>query len=223
MAAIHQISSDFAPISTLPPAQAQVVAALAKGQTITAAAAEAGIHRTTIHHWLRTEPDFKTAVETAQREHISSLNDEMRALSALALAALRSLLEDPSTPPSIRLKAALAVLQRENLPNKTWSLSPSASNRPNTRMSSTTWRKSYRLKAIQKTSQAGQDQAANRPPRETEPAPRAVHHLTYPYRPPFARSAPCPCGSGLNYKRCCGAASPGVFILPKPRNATTSA
>src|SRR5579864_4073459 len=118
MAAIHQISSDFAEISTapLPPTQAQVVAALAKGQTITAAATGAGIHRTTIHHWLRTEPDFKTAVESAQRDYMSSLSDEMRELSALALAALRSLLEDPATPPSIRLKAALASNARPSPP-----------------------------------------------------------------------------------------------------------
>jgi hypothetical protein len=27
----------------------------------------------------------------------------------------------------------------------------------------------------------------------------------------IARIAPCPCGSGLKYKSCCGAASPGKF------------
>ena len=190
MAAIHQISSDIAEISTapLPPTQAQVVAALAKGQTITAAAARAGIHRTTIHHWLRTEPDFKTAVETAQRDYVSSLSDEMRELSALALASLRSLLEDPATPPSIRLKAALAVLQRENLPNKTWSLP-----KPET---------------LAESEAAGQKPA---------PAPEPIQHPTSDIQhPPFPRSAPCPCGSGLKYKRCCGAGAPGVL---GPRDA----
>src|SRR5579862_4176446 len=124
MAAIHHISSDFDPISaaTLPPVQAQVVAALAQGQTITAAALEAKIHRTTIHHWMRTEPDFQAAVETAQREYAAELRDEMRALSARALATLRSLLDDPSAPPSVRLRAALAVLQRPKFPDHGWNL-----------------------------------------------------------------------------------------------------
>jgi uncharacterized protein YecA (UPF0149 family) len=31
---------------------------------------------------------------------------------------------------------------------------------------------------------------------------------------PIARSAPCPCGSGIKYKRCCGAASTGKFTPP---------
>ena len=120
MAAIHHNSSDFAGISNaaLPPIQAQVIAALAKGQTITAAAREAGIHRTTIHHWLRTEPEFKTAVEDAQSQYIATLNDEMRELSANALATLRALLDDPTAPPAIRLRAALAVLERPKFPNQ---------------------------------------------------------------------------------------------------------
>ena len=120
MAAIHQISS--LSTATLTPTQAQVVAALAQGHTVTAAAREAGIHRTTIHDWLRTEPDFKTAVEDAQSEYAATLNDDLRELSALALATLRSLLEDPTTPPSIRLRASLAVLQRPQFPKQGWSL-----------------------------------------------------------------------------------------------------
>jgi hypothetical protein len=174
MAAIHQISSDFAPIypATLTPIQAQVVAALAKGQTITAAAREAGIHRTTIHHWHRTEPAFKTAVEGAQSEYVAALNDEMRELSASALSTLRSLLADPAAPPAIRLRAALAVLQRPKFPDQGWSLPA-------------------RIEALEKP--------ATKP--EAEPSgpqnpPSTTPHLPY-------RSAPCPCGSGLKYKRCC--------------------
>jgi DNA-binding NarL/FixJ family response regulator len=67
-AAIQQNSSLLAPIANadLSPAQAEVIAALAQGHTVTAAARDAGIHRTTIHHWLRHEPAFKAAVQTAQ-------------------------------------------------------------------------------------------------------------------------------------------------------------
>src|SRR5258705_13914445 len=69
MAAVLHNSSLFEPISnpTLPPAQAQVIAALAQGRSVTAAALEAGIHRTTIHNWLPPEPAFKAAGGNAQR------------------------------------------------------------------------------------------------------------------------------------------------------------
>src|SRR5437762_2107593 len=111
---IHHNSSHFGSISTdnLSPAQAQVVAALAQGQTVSAAARVAGVHRTTIHHWVRTTPDFQAAVETAQADHAAEQNDAWRELAALAVNALHDLLQDPTTPPAIRLKTALAVLQR---------------------------------------------------------------------------------------------------------------
>lgn len=58
---IHRNSSDFDQISnaSLSPVQAQVVTALARGDTVTAAACQAGIHRTTIHHWFETSPNSK--------------------------------------------------------------------------------------------------------------------------------------------------------------------
>jgi hypothetical protein len=46
----------------------------------------------------------------------------MRDLAALALATLRALLEDPKTPPTVRLKTALAVLQRPHFPDRGWHL-----------------------------------------------------------------------------------------------------
>ena len=122
--AIHQISSDFAPISNdnLSPAQSQVVAALAQGDTVTVAAKKAGIHRTTIHNWFRNEPEFKAAVENAKSEYVASLNDEMRDLAAIALKTLHNLLEDPNTPGFVRLKTALAVLERPKFPDPGWQL-----------------------------------------------------------------------------------------------------
>ena len=72
---IHHNSSHFASISdaNLTPAQAKVIKSLARGQTVTAAAEDAGVHRTTIHHWIRTEPAFKIAVETAQSEYAAEV------------------------------------------------------------------------------------------------------------------------------------------------------
>ena len=109
-------SSTTAP-ANLSPAQAQVIAALAQGRTVTAAAQDAGLHRNTIYNWFH-DPAFQTAADEAQREYITTLSDGMRDLAALAVETLRSLLEDPKTPPAVRLRAALAVLQRPHFPNR---------------------------------------------------------------------------------------------------------
>jgi hypothetical protein len=203
MSAIHHISSDLAPISdaTLTPTQAQVIAALAKGQTITAAAREAGIHRTTIHHWLRIEPDFNTAVENAQHEYVATLNDEMRELSALALATLRSQLEDPATPPSVRLRAALAVLNRPKFPKQGWAL-PERLESPQQQHALDTLaaiEADYRAMRLEEAIQGSAARV------ETPTEPSAAQQAAPDRQPPPSRCSPCPCGSGRKYKRCCGA------------------
>ena len=103
------------------PVQAQVIAALAQGRTVTAAAQEAGLHRNTIYNWYH-EPAFKIAVEEAQSEYVAILTDGMRDLATLALDTLRNLLEDPKTPASVRLRAALSILERPHFPNRGWHL-----------------------------------------------------------------------------------------------------
>jgi hypothetical protein len=123
-AAVHHNSSEFDTIPTAPlsPVQAQVIAALAQGRTITDAARDAGLHRTTIHHWFRTEPTFNTAFQGAQREYVETLQDGMRDLAARAVETLRNLLDDPETPPAVRLRTALAILQRPHFPQQGWHL-----------------------------------------------------------------------------------------------------
>src|SRR6266404_5625155 len=122
--AIHQNSSHFEVISDagLSPVQAQVIEALAQGQTVSAAAEKAGIHRTTIHNWIRNQPQFKAAVQTAQSEYAAEVNDSIHELAAHALLTLHDLLRDPATPHAIRLKTALAILQRPHAPNPGWNL-----------------------------------------------------------------------------------------------------
>src|SRR6185436_10826643 len=122
--ALEQNSTHTTLISsvTLSPKQLQVAVALAQGHTVSAAAREAGVHRGTIYQWIRTEPEFKAAAGAAKREYVAKLNDDLRELSAHALDTLRSLLDDPATPHIVRLKAALAVLERPQFPEQGWSL-----------------------------------------------------------------------------------------------------
>src|SRR5262249_6584511 len=108
-------------LATLSPVQTQVIAALAQGRTITAAAAEAGIHRNTIHNWLH-EPAFQSAFDQAQCDYSETLSDLMHERAARALETLRETLNTPKASPSVRTKAALAILQRPHFPKPGWHL-----------------------------------------------------------------------------------------------------
>lgn len=115
-------ASNCAAPSALTPIQAQVVLALAQGTTITASAAASNLHRTTIYKWLNTQKEFEEAVRQARADYILTLRDELRDLSGTALATLRFLLTDAQTPPAVRMRVALAILERPQFPHPSWSL-----------------------------------------------------------------------------------------------------
>ena len=175
-------SSHFAPTpdTSLSPTQAQVAAALAQGLSVSAAGRQAGVHRTTIHHWFRAEPQFEAAVQNASREYIAALNDDLRDLSANALKTLKDLLEAPDIPPAVRLKAALAVLQRPQFPQPGWHL-PERIESPAQQL------------VVDGVSEMAAYDRVRRAAGAAQP------------NPAIARCSPCPCGSGRKYKRCCGA------------------
>jgi hypothetical protein len=183
--------SGTTPLANLSPAQAQVVAALAQGRTVTAAAQDAGLHRNTIYNWLN-EPQFKTAVDEAQREYVAILSDGMRDLAALALGTLRTLLEDPNTPPAVRLKTALAILQRPHFPQPGWHL-PERIEDPREQ------------RVVDGLAEIKADYDAMR---MTDAMEASEKRKKPAEAPPIARNAPCPCGSGLKHKRCCGNGRP---------------
>jgi Helix-turn-helix domain len=122
--AIHRIPTDSDTISNvhLSAVQIQVVTALAQGHSVTAAARQAGVHRDTIYHWLANQPEFETAVENARSEYAAVLSDGMRDLATRALETLHDLLDNPTTPAGVRLRTALAILQRPHLPEQGWRL-----------------------------------------------------------------------------------------------------
>jgi transposase-like protein len=78
--------------STLSPAQAQVIAALAAGESITGAARAAGVHRSTIHNWLREGQQFRFEFDTIRQETVEFLRNRLAGLEVAALAALKSLI-----------------------------------------------------------------------------------------------------------------------------------
>jgi transposase-like protein len=179
--------------STLSPAQAQVVAALAAGQSITEAARAAGVHRSTIHNWLREGQQFRFEFDTIRQETVEFLRDQLAGLEVAALAALKSLIEDANTPASVRLKAALAVLQRPQFPNQTWSL-PERIETP----------RDEKLVDEFAVAMADARMSEKNPLAMPLTIPREIHGTGTS----VARNAPCPCGSGDKHKRCCGKNAP---------------
>jgi AcrR family transcriptional regulator len=227
-AAVHHNSSEFDTIPTAPlsPVQAQVIAALAQGRTITDAARDAGLHRTTIHHWFRTEPTFNTAFQGAQREYVETLQDGMRDLAARAVETLRNLLDDPKTPPAVRLRTALAILQRPHFPAQGWHL-PERIETPREQQVVDTLAEIKADYDTMRMTEAMQARAVGQvPDLPKQPVAISAGDSITPSvsagatsSQPIARCAPCPCGSGNKYKRCCGVASAGKFSPPTSQRA----
>ena len=182
-AAVHHISPTSPPfeVGNLSPIQVQVIAALAEGRSVVRTAAAVGIHRSTIHNWMRTSKEFRDAVNQARDHFFECVNEQLNELSAAALDTLRQLLTSPDTPPSLRLHAALAVLERPGHRDPGWQVPLPVG-------------------------------------KVMEPRPELAVRASVPEVSASApRNAPCPCGSGLKYKYCCGSplgASLGKLTAP---------
>jgi AcrR family transcriptional regulator len=97
--------------STLATEQAEVIASLVSGATVTAATKAAGVGRSTFYLWMKSDADFVAELNRAQKERETAVRAQLDSLADAALDALREML-DPDTPPAVRLKAALQILAR---------------------------------------------------------------------------------------------------------------
>ncbi len=86
-----------------------LVLALARGQTVTAAATEAGISRSAAQRHL-ADPEFKEQVAAFRADIFSSASGQLAATLTEAIEALRGLLRSESE--AIRLRAASAVIEQ---------------------------------------------------------------------------------------------------------------
>jgi hypothetical protein len=181
------------PFDGLAPLQAQVAAALASGATVSAVAAQTDVHRSTIHNWLK-EPAFRQAVDQARKDYAESLRAQLAELSGLALDTIRQVLTDPKTPASVRLRAAMAVLERPQYPDRGWSLPVPAAYYPETQQ------RIVEELAVVDAGEASFRASITAAKAAAEPALEAA----VPDPPPsIPRNSRCPCGSGQKYKRCC--------------------
>lgn len=213
----------------LTPVQGHVATSLAAGASLTSAAESANVGRTTIYDWLNNSMDFSAAVEQARSEFVLILRDQLRDASVKALATITAILDDPTAPAAVRLKAALAILNRPHFPDPGWHL-PEKIGPP---MQEELSAQIAFLKAdtrcaekeaalVHAAAQAEFDRTkpnsseqknANSLPAPSEPTrtnPNTSEQKNKEFQPAVpvhsnkvGRNEPCSCGSGRKYKRCC--------------------
>ncbi len=168
-------------LDNLTPTQAEVLKLLAAGSTVSAAARHGGVHRSTIHLWTRHHPAFSRALLAARQDRAEALLDELSDLSELALDTFRQLLSDPNTPAATRLKAAMEIVKL-------------VQNQRPTELA--------RLKSDLATDRVFEQILAPSNPGTDQTIEEKGGGKNEEKQP--VRNAPCPCGSRLKYKRCCG-------------------
>ncbi len=175
-----------------PTIEAQVLASLAEGKSISQTARDAGIHRATVYNWLHGNPAFANALQSSIRHRTAAALDRALELVDPAFDTLRQLIENEQVSPSVRLRAARLIVdfvQASAVPGDT-ETQPAAKS-------------PMSLEEISENLLARE-----RIFRETWAASRAAAPPAPPQTP---RNALCPCGSGIKFKRCCGTSAPPVL------------
>lgn len=95
----------------LAPRQQRALEALLEHGEVSAAAAAVGVNRATIRRWRQT-PAFAAALREAEAEAVGDVARRLARLSSAAVAVLEGLIDEPDTPPALRLRAADLALAR---------------------------------------------------------------------------------------------------------------
>jgi SEC-C motif len=197
-------SDDLAQYSSDPdfiPQQHRVLSLLAVGLSFTAAAEAAGVHRNTIRNWRREIPSFATAFEQAARDQARAFQEAALDAVPLATQAILAILNDPATPPALRLRAAGMILKMADIKSASAERETMVVMQPGVRVihADPTPDRAPASRLDVEAVEA----LENVPGGETTPIP--AQSCTIPIRrsPEPGRNSPCPCGSGRKFKRCC--------------------
>jgi hypothetical protein len=90
--------------------QSKVLALLAGGSTIEAAASESKVNPSTVHAWLKKEP-FAGEYKAATRIVIEHATTQLKAATGEAVSTLRAVAGDDDAPASSRVSAAKTILE----------------------------------------------------------------------------------------------------------------
>src|SRR5208337_4232625 len=89
---------------------------------LTDAAEAYSVHRVTIYRWMKTSKPFAAALHRARAEFVLARRDDLHHLSNRALETLLAVLDNPKASPAVKLRAAMFILQRPQLPKTGWSM-----------------------------------------------------------------------------------------------------
>lgn len=101
------------PLAELTAEQQAALAALIAGQTVTAAAAMAGVARTTVHRWLREDNTFVAAYNGHRAELRDAAHARLLGLTEKALTALEQALDGGDTRAAALVLRGLGLLSGE--------------------------------------------------------------------------------------------------------------
>ena len=74
----------------------------------------AGCGSDAVAEWLQDDPEFIAGLNRAKSFRRDRLRADVLSLASVAMATLRELVSGPDVPPSVRLRASLAILDAAN-------------------------------------------------------------------------------------------------------------
>jgi uncharacterized protein YchJ len=178
--------------------QLAVISALSNGATLSDAAAEAGVHRNTITNWRRSCIPFQFGFASAQYDRAILFREKTEGLIDLAVLTLHDILADPNTPASVRLKAALAVIQTAATP-------PEPKKQIELDIQKVVVHRNTEDITEEQIAPAQPEKVHKDAQSESQPAPVAAQkpEIVHNSAQKVGRNEPCPCGSNQKFKRCC--------------------
>jgi len=90
--------------------QEEAIAALLTSRNVEEAAQAVGVATTTLLRWQKV-PEFQAAYREARRTAYQQSLARLQQASGAAVSTLLKVMIDPSTPPSVRIRAADSVLE----------------------------------------------------------------------------------------------------------------
>lgn len=88
------------------------LAALAESSTLSEAAEKAGVSRRTLYSYIRDDIDFAVAYKSLQEQATLSAYEAAAARRAHAMEVVEAVMDDTEQPGAVRLKAALAIIDK---------------------------------------------------------------------------------------------------------------
>jgi hypothetical protein len=92
--------------------QKKAIVALLGARDVPAAARQAGVSERTLYRWLDEDPAFREELKAAEADALHSATRRLAGAADGAVMVLMHLMLHQQTPPGVRLRAALGVLDQ---------------------------------------------------------------------------------------------------------------